>query len=290
MHIKPTSHLSCMIPEGAGELFSRMADHFDRHPLSFWSLMGQRLVELTELKPGQQVLDIGSGTGAVSIPAAQAVHPGGSVLGIDIAQRMVDVAGRRAREAGAPRLSFHHADAHTFASHRRLDAILGGFSLYFIEDMRATLKRFQDWMKPTSSWSFSFWSRLPFAPLGDMLLEDLGTLFPHLSADVEAFRHRAADQSTLASLFSDFGGRVSVVSELHHFPVGTTDLWWNLVMHSDMRLLIEHIDPQQLAGFKRRHFHRIEEWFGKNTFLTVELPVQFAIVRFSRRVEPFFLL
>ncbi|MHA6205949.1 class I SAM-dependent methyltransferase [Dyella soli] len=285
-----TSHLSCMIPDSADALFSRMADQFDRHPLSFWSLLGQRLVELTGLKPGQHVLDIGSGTGAVAIPAAQAVYPGGSVLGIDIAKRMVDVAGRRARDAGAHRLSFHHADAITFATRRRLDAILGGFSLFFIEDMPAALERFRDWMKPTSSWSFSFWSRQPFAPLGDMLLEDLGALLPGLAADMAAIRHRVADQTTLTNLFADFGGQVSLVSELHHFPVGTIDLWWDLVMHSDMRGLIERIDPMQRERLKRRHFHRVEERFGKNTFLTVELPVRFVIVKFSRRVEPFYLL
>lgn len=267
-----------------------MADRFDRYPLCFWSLLGQRLVELAELEPGRQVLDIGSGTGAVSIPAANAVYPGGSVLGIDIAQGMVDVAARRARDAGAPRLSFHRADATTFSTTRRMDAILGGFSLFFIEDMRAALERFRDWMKPTSTWAFSFWSRQPFSPLGDMLLEDLGDALPGLPDEIAAFHHRVAEQTSLADLFADFGGQVSLVSELYHYPIGTIDHWWTLAMQSDMRGLIERMDPVQLEGFKRRHFHRIEERFGKNTFLTVELPVQFAIVRFLRRVEPFYLL
>ena len=128
-----------LFEEGDNPLFNRMAEQFDRPPLGFWSLIGKRLVELAQLKPAQQVLDIGSGTGAVSLPAAAAVYPQGSVLGIDIAQNMVDEAGRRAREAGVPRVSFHCADVATFTSNRRYDAILGGFSLFFVDDMRGAL-------------------------------------------------------------------------------------------------------------------------------------------------------
>ena len=45
---------------------------------------------LGELRPGQTVLDIGSGGGLDSILAARTVGPSGRVIGIDMTQEMVD--------------------------------------------------------------------------------------------------------------------------------------------------------------------------------------------------------
>lgn len=282
VQVKEPGQIARILPYAADDVFSQIADKFDRHPLSIWSLLGQRLVKLAQLRPGQHVLDIGSGTGAVAMPAANAVYPGGSVLGIDISQRMVDVATRRAREAGSPRLRFFHANASTYITARRLDVILGGFSLFFLEDMRASLERFRDWMSADATWAFSFWSQQPFAPLGEMLLEDLTAELPELAGDIATFAQRITHQETLAPLFSGLGGRVSISSELYHYPVGTVQQWWALATHTGLRGFIERIHPQRLEAFIQNHFRRINERFGANTFLTVELPMSVAIVRFGK--------
>ncbi|MCA2260568.1 methyltransferase domain-containing protein, partial [Mycobacterium avium] len=62
-----------------------------------WSLglrarMWDRLVGLSGAEPGNRVLDVGCGTGYFTRRIARAVHPGGSVVGIDPSQSMVDYA------------------------------------------------------------------------------------------------------------------------------------------------------------------------------------------------------
>jgi ubiquinone/menaquinone biosynthesis C-methylase UbiE len=47
---------------------------------------------LGELKPGEYVLDCGSGAGADSLIAAQMVHPGGHVIGVDMTPDMLSKA------------------------------------------------------------------------------------------------------------------------------------------------------------------------------------------------------
>ncbi len=59
--------------------------------------VGARLADTVEVGPGQRVLDVACGTGNTAIPAAQA---GGQVTGLDLTPELLQVARRRADEAG----------------------------------------------------------------------------------------------------------------------------------------------------------------------------------------------
>ena len=59
-----------------------------------------RLVELARLAPGESVLDVGCGTGALAIAAKAAVGSGGDVCGVDASPQMVARARRKAEKAG----------------------------------------------------------------------------------------------------------------------------------------------------------------------------------------------
>lgn len=61
---------------------------------------------LGELKPGEHVVDCGSGAGADSLIAAQLVAPGGRVIGVDMTPEMLSKARRNALEAGVTNVEF----------------------------------------------------------------------------------------------------------------------------------------------------------------------------------------
>ena len=58
-------------------------------------------VALAQVKPGDKVLDVGSGTGTLTIAAKTWAGPEGDVHGLDAAPEMIDVARRKAVQAGA---------------------------------------------------------------------------------------------------------------------------------------------------------------------------------------------
>lgn len=63
------------------------------------NLKTDEVIQKLELKPGDIVADIGSGSGAFSIPMAKAIAPG-TLYAVDIDQKMIDFVANRAKEAG----------------------------------------------------------------------------------------------------------------------------------------------------------------------------------------------
>src|SRR6185295_15933961 len=69
---------------------------------------GEALVATLGITKGLRVLDLGCGDGTTALPAASL---GAEVLGVDIAQNLVEAGNRRAREQGLMNCRFQEGDA-----------------------------------------------------------------------------------------------------------------------------------------------------------------------------------
>jgi len=74
-----------------------LADQYDKLTFTERSRFRRKQAAMIELKEGESVLDVGCGTGSLSIPAKLAVGDTGRVSGIDIAPKMI----RKAKEKAA---------------------------------------------------------------------------------------------------------------------------------------------------------------------------------------------
>src|SRR4030065_1509308 len=90
-------------------------EKWDKNLEQSLSFVSYRLVGDARISPGQQVLDLGCGTGCPSILAAQAVGDRGAVVGLDLSANMLAAARRKAEGAGLKNISFHTNDVSSLA-------------------------------------------------------------------------------------------------------------------------------------------------------------------------------
>jgi ubiquinone/menaquinone biosynthesis C-methylase UbiE len=131
----------------AAVTYDAAADHFDDEPLGFWERIGAKTVERLALPAGANVLDVGCGTGAAALPAAQAIGPNGFVIGVDLAARLLDRARAKAMTRGLTNVEFSVADM-TSLSYRdgHFDAVVSVFSIFFVPDMEGLVREL--WRRP----------------------------------------------------------------------------------------------------------------------------------------------
>jgi trans-aconitate methyltransferase len=115
------------------------ASLYDQRHSFVWKL-GAALLELLEPRPGERVLDLGCGTGALT---AQIAAAGAEVVGIDSSPEMI----AQARRA-FPQRRFEIADVRTFILHEPFDAVFSNAVLHWVKEpelavsrIRAALKR-----------------------------------------------------------------------------------------------------------------------------------------------------
>lgn len=93
--------------------------------------MRRETLRLAGLQPGESVLDVGCGTGALTRMAARAVAPNGDVVGIDPSPQMIATARRNGRNV--PRLQFQLAPIEQLPlESRTFDVVLSSLMLHHL--------------------------------------------------------------------------------------------------------------------------------------------------------------
>jgi SAM-dependent methyltransferase len=153
------------------QLSLEMAEAYEaRFVPALFGEWAERLVAAAGVGPGQRVLDVACGTGAVARAAAERTGGEGSVVGLDLNEAMITVAGRvrpdlEWRQGDAAELPFRDAS---------FDVVLCQAALMFLPDVEQALREMARVVKPEGTVGVQVWDRTQDQPSYGPLIEVVG--------------------------------------------------------------------------------------------------------------------
>lgn len=234
----------------ARSTYDAAADAYDHPANSFWSRFGERTVERLALQQGARVLDVCCGSGASAIPAAIAVGPRGSVLGVDLAANLIDLARTKAAARGLRNLEFRTGDMLELGlPAASFDAVVCVFGVFFVPDMPAAVRELWRLVRPGGRLALTTWGPRLFEPLNGVFWGAVRERRPDLYRGFDPW-DRITEPEAVRALLAHGGVReeeMEVVAESGRHEIRSSEDCWALVIGTGYRGTIEQLSPADRA-------------------------------------------
>jgi ubiquinone/menaquinone biosynthesis C-methylase UbiE len=231
--------------EKAVATYNAAADSYDDAANSFWDRFGMRTIERLGLKRGADVLDVCCGSGASAIPAARAVGPEGSVLGIDLAERLLEVARTKAKAHGLENVEFRVGDMLGMGlPEPGFDAVVCVFGIFFVPDMTAAVRELWKVVRPGGKLAITTWGPRFFEPGNTAFWNAVREVAPDLHKSFNPW-DRICDPQSVQGLLVDSGiAHSQAWAEAGQHPIASPEAWWSAVLGSGYRGTLERLDAR----------------------------------------------
>ncbi|MCY2961935.1 MAG: methyltransferase domain-containing protein [Planctomycetota bacterium] len=159
------------------ESWSSAAPGWDQWFASFEAFAGPLSLELARLsaiETGDSVLDVGCGNGEPSLTVARMVGVAGHVLGIDLAEPMVEFARQHAARAGVGQAEFLARDATDLSGLGPFDAAVSRFAIMLVPEPVAVARAVRSVLRPGARFAACVWgegSEVPFCALAPSVVQ-----------------------------------------------------------------------------------------------------------------------
>ena len=264
------------IKQTVAGVFDRASETYDQTGADYFATFGRILAEAADLQPGERVLDVGSGRGAVLLPAAAAVAPDGRVDGFDLAPGMVsrlsdDLVRLRVRNA-----TVVVGDAENPPVQGPYDVVVSGLVLFFLPDPAGAVRTYHSLLRPGGRLAFSSFSRdddrwkavygavVPFVPPGGPPLRRPG-------GDTGPFSSDAACTEMVAA--AGFSG-IDHAHVAHVSTFAKRDDWWAWSWSHGMRALWERVPSAEVENAKVAAYEAIDRIRDPDGAITVRMTIR----------------
>jgi ubiquinone/menaquinone biosynthesis C-methylase UbiE len=164
----PTANDSTEVRQSIRQGWEEVALEYTKDRLGIFERYAGRLLDLLHPSTESSLLDVGSGSGAVTLQAARRVDADGWVIGSDVAIAMLRLGQMKAPQEtvnvhfcqmDAERLGFNNAS---------FDYATCAFSLFQFQDMGQALSEMQRVLKPGGRLALSNWGPGYFTPIASL--------------------------------------------------------------------------------------------------------------------------
>ena len=232
-------------------LFDEVAPAYDE-VVPFFATFGEHLAHHCGLRPGQRVLDVATGRGALALPAARAVGTSGEVVAVDAAPRMVELL----RAAAPDNVTAHVMDAERLTlTDASFDAVVCGFALHLFTHPDRALTGIHRVLRPGGTFAFSTIGA-PYVPgPWDFYGELLGEFSALIAEPYPAHPH---DELADLCRQAGFTGVTSVVDEVR-LELPDAEAFWAWHQSHGAASFVEGLPPAAREEFRRRLLAGVEE-------------------------------
>jgi ubiquinone/menaquinone biosynthesis C-methylase UbiE len=130
-------------------VWDRISDVYVREIDQRFAPVVRALIGRAELQPGERILDLGTGTGAVAEQAAEKVSAAGQVLGVDISPEMLTLARKRIAARNFSNVSFREGRGEAIpADTDYFDVILSSLTLMYVINRSAAAREIARVLRP----------------------------------------------------------------------------------------------------------------------------------------------
>jgi ubiquinone/menaquinone biosynthesis C-methylase UbiE len=260
----------------AAAAYNAAADHFDDEALGVWAKYGGRTVERLAIPSGATVLDVGCGTGASAIPAAERVGPKGKVIAVDLAERLLDIARHKAAIRNLENIEFRLGDMEGLGyPDRHFDAVICVFAIFFVPDVAKQIKELWRMVRGNGQLAITTWGPRVWEPGSTGWRSAVKELRPDLHAAFNPW-DRLADSQALRGLFTEAGVlEAEIIAEEGRQALRSPEDWWTMVIGSGYRWTVDQMDPAMAEQLRSANL----AWIRSHNVTSVETNVIYAVAR-----------
>ncbi|MBS1213209.1 MAG: methyltransferase, UbiE/COQ5 family [Proteobacteria bacterium] len=244
----------------AASAYNAAADHFDHPANTFWDRFGRATVDRLDLQTGSVVLDVCSGSGASAIPAAERVGPNGYVIGVDLAENLLQLADGKAKRLGLGNVEFRTGDMLSLGfADGHFDAVICVFGIFFVPDMSAAVRELWRMLRPGGKMAITTWGPNFFEPANSAFWRAIRKEAPELHKSFNPW-DRISEPSGLRAMFQEAGiedCEISAQAGTH--PISSPEAWWMTLMGSGYRGTLDQLDATALVRVKELNLKFIRD-------------------------------
>lgn len=179
------------------------------------------MMDMVGVWPGDAVLDVACGTGAVSSKLKARVGDSGTVVGLDHSMVALGIARDR-----SPDVNFVNADVETMGLRGEFDAVVCQFGLFFFPDAPLALRNMRDVMAERGRLGVVVHGRE--VPYHTCMIQEATRFIPDYIQPGAPALDRYADREALIRIVEDAGfSAISAGSVMFRYSPGDFDAYWS---------------------------------------------------------------